>query len=60
MAKYRVTHDDGRTTEVFAPDDASAKKQANHAETSRVVIADRRGHPRVDPSLAVSVQKIKE
>lgn len=61
MAKYRVTHEDGRTTDVYAADDAGAKRQANHQETTRVIIAGRRGVPeRVDPSLSVSVIKIKE
>jgi hypothetical protein len=61
MSKYRVTHEDGRTTDVFAPDEDLAKKQANHSETTRVVIADRRGTPREnEPSIAVSAEKIKE
>lgn len=41
--KYRVTHEDGRTTDVQAPDEALAKRQANHQETTRVLIAGRRG-----------------
>lgn len=61
MAKYTVTHEDGRTTSVYASDEAGAKKQANHAETSRIVIAGKRNHPPgPDPSLAVSVQKVKD
>lgn len=61
MAKFRVTHEDGRSTDVFAPDEAGAKKQANHQETTRAIIDGRRGLPsRIDPSLAISVVKIKE
>lgn len=61
MAKYTVTHEDGRTTDVYASDDAGAKKQANHAEITRRVIAEKRNHPAgADPSLAVSVQKVKD
>lgn len=61
MAKYTVTHEDGRTTDVYAHDEASAKKQANHQETTDAVIADRRGVRRQhEPSLAVSVEKVKD
>ena len=61
MAKYRVTHEDGRTTDVHAGNETLAKKQANHQETSRVIIAGKRGHPPgADPSLAVSVEKLKD
>jgi hypothetical protein len=61
MAKYRVTHEDGRTTDVFAGDEAQAKRQANHQETTRVIIADKRGTPRgSEPSLSVSVEKVKD
>lgn len=60
MAKYVVTHEDGRQTAVYASDVAGAKKQANHAETSRVIIAQKRGLPHgPDPSLAVSVTQVK-
>lgn len=52
--KYRVTHEDGRTTVVCAPDVAGAKRQANHQETTRMVIATRRGLPSEPMSLAVS------
>lgn len=52
--KYRVTHDDGRTTLVYAPDEAGAKRQANHQETTRVVIQTRRGL-RVQPELSIAV-----
>lgn len=61
MAKYVVTHEDGRQTKVYAADEAGAKKQANHAETSRVIIAGRRGIPHgPDASLAFSVEKLKD
>lgn len=63
MATYRVRHEDGRTTNVVSTssDESTIKKQANHAETSRVIIAGRRGHSHgPDPSLAVAIEKIKE
>jgi hypothetical protein len=63
MATYEVTHEDGRKTRVNSDSgaDAVVKKQANHAETSRAVLADRRGLPRgAEPSLAVSVTKVKD
>jgi hypothetical protein len=61
MAKYVVTHEDGRQTKVYAADETGAKKQANHAETSRVIIAGRRGIPHgPDASLAFSVEKLKD
>lgn len=57
--KFRVTHEDGRTTDVFAPDEAGAKRQANHQETTRMVIATRLGHSAEPMSLAVSAVCIK-
>jgi hypothetical protein len=61
MAKYVVTHEDGRQTKVYAANESGAKAQANHAETSRIIIAGRRGVPdRTPPSLAVSVEKLKD
>jgi hypothetical protein len=60
VPKYRVTHEDGNTTDVYAPDEALAKKQANHQEVTRTVIADRRGTPRRDPSMATAATKIKD
>lgn len=62
MPQYEVTHEDGRKTRVHSSaDEAAIKKQANHAETTRVIIANRRGeNPGHDPSLAVSVKKIKD
>ena len=61
MAKYVVTHEDGRQTKVYAADESGAKRQANHAETSRIIIAGRRGIPdRVPASLAVGVEKLKD
>jgi hypothetical protein len=49
-----VTHEDGRTTDVCAPDLAGAKRQANHQETTRMLIASRRGLPAVAMSLATT------
>ena len=61
MPIYAVTHEDGRVTNVNAPDEALAKKQANHAETSRIIIAGKRNAPPgPDPSLAVSAVRVKE
>ncbi len=61
MAKWRVTHEDGRETEVYASDEAGAKRQGNHAETSRIVIAGKRNQPYgAEPSLVVSVDKVKD
>ena len=60
MAKWTVTHEDGRTTDVYAKDEGEAKKQANHHETTRVIIAGKRGVPHgPDASLSVSVVKVK-
>lgn len=61
MAKFCVRHEDGRTTDVYAPDEAAAKRQANHQETTRRVIAMKRNSPLgPEPSLAVSAEKIKD
>lgn len=61
MALYRVTHEDGRQTTVHSDNEAFVKKQANHAEVTRRVIAEKRNHPAgPDPSLAVSYEKIKD
>lgn len=61
MPKYSVTHQDGRTTAVFAPDEPSAIKQANYQEMTRTVIAGMRGTPAgPDPSLALSALKLKD
>lgn len=61
MPVYDVTHEDGRITRVISSDEKLAKKQANHQETTRRVIATiRREPPGADPSLAVSVRKIKD
>lgn len=61
MAKYLVTHEDGRQTAVFASNESEAKRQANHAETTRVVIATHRGVGALEPppSMAVSVVFVK-
>lgn len=59
--KWAVTLEDGRTFDVYAPEEAGAKKQANHQEMTRVVIANRLGLPaRPDPSIAVAATKLKE
>ena len=58
MATYKVTLEDGRTQYVDSDssDEKIIKKQANHAETSRIIIAGKRNHPPgPDPSLAVSI-----
>lgn len=62
MPVYEVEHEDGRSTRVISSgDEATVKKQANHAETSRVIIANRRGEsPKDPPSLAVKVKKVKD
>lgn len=61
MPKYRVTHEDGRETEVHSDREDLIKSQANHEEMTRVVIADKRGMPRgPEPSIAVSYVKIKD
>lgn len=63
MATYEVTHEDGRKTRVVSSsaDESVIKKQANHAETTRAVVAARRGNsPGPDQSLAVSVTKVKD
>jgi hypothetical protein len=59
--KWKVTHEDGRQTVVCAPDEALARRQANHAETSRVVIATKRGlPPGPPPSMAVSAECLEK
>jgi hypothetical protein len=61
VAKWVVTHEDGRQTNVYAADEKTAKKQANHHETTRVIIAGKRGVPHgPDASLAFSVEKVKD
>ncbi len=55
--KWRVTHDDGRVTVVCARTEAEAKKQANHQETTRVLIAVRRGLPS-GPDMSVAVSAV--
>lgn len=61
MAKYAVTHEDGRVTNVYAPDEAGAKKQALHQETTRAVIAAKRGTPPgPDTSIPIFVTKLKD
>ncbi len=61
MAKYRVTLEDGRTVEVNSDNPDYVKKQANHEEVTRMMIAEKRGMPdEVQPSIAVSYEKIKD
>jgi hypothetical protein len=55
--KWRVTHDDGRTTVVCALDEATAKKQANHQETTRVLIATKLGL-RAGPEMSIAVSAV--
>ncbi len=61
MPTYEVTHEDGRKTVVNSDQEQHVKKQANHAEITRRVIAEKRNHPAgPDPALAVSYVKIKD
>ena len=61
MPKWKVTHEDGRTSEAHSPDETGAKKQANFQEMTRTVIATKRGHPAgPEPSIAVKAEKIKD
>jgi hypothetical protein len=62
MSKYIVTLEDGRTIAVNTDDgEAAAKKQANHQEITRRVIAERQGHPTgPDPALAISAEKVSD
>ena len=62
MPTYDVTLEDGRVVKVKSDaDEAAIKKQANRAEMSRVVIANRLGRPAgPEPSLAVSIVKVKD
>jgi hypothetical protein len=52
---YDVFLEDGRIVKVRAESEATAKRQANHHEMTRVVIAGRRGVPAKPASMAVSV-----
>lgn len=52
--KFDVTHEDGRVTRVHAPDEAGARRQANHQETTRALIAARRGLPAAPIAIALS------
>lgn len=61
MAKFAVTLGDDRIVDVYAPDEAGALKQATHHETTRIVIATKRGHEIFIPvSHAVSAKKLKD
>lgn len=61
MPKYQVTLHDGRTVDAHAPNEEGAMKQAKHHETTRIVIATKRGHPiGPDASSPHSVQKVKD
>lgn len=58
MPKFEVELSDGRKISTFAPDDAGAKKQALHHETSRIQIAALRRQP-VTVSVAFPVNAVK-
>lgn len=61
MPKYQVTLHDGRTIDAHAPSPEGAMKQAKHHETTRIVIATKRGHPTgPDVSSPCSVTKVKD
>lgn len=61
MAKWQVTLADGREMSVYAPDEEGARAQASHAETTRVIIAAKRGQPQgPNASIAFSVKKVKD
>ena len=63
MATYEVKHEDGRVTKVHSDssEESTIRRQANHQETTRAVIADRLGRPRgAEPSIAVSVTKVSD
>jgi len=61
MAKFDVTLADGRSVSVFAPDVAAALRQAGHQETTRVIIAAKRGHPQgANASIGMSAVKVKD
>lgn len=59
--KYLVTLADGRTLHVYAANEDQARKQAAHAETTRVIIAAKRGQPiGPDASIAFHIEKVKD
>ena len=61
MPKYRVTLTDGRTTDAYAPDEAGAKKQAEHWDRDRFIIAVKKGmDPGPSISTSASVVKLKD
>ena len=61
MAKFDVTLADGRSVSVFAPDVAAALLQAGHQETTRVIIAAKRGHPQgPNASIGMTAVKVKD
>lgn len=61
MPKYDVTLMDGRILPVISANEDLAKKQALHHETSRIVIATKRGQEiTVPPSIPFSITKVKD
>lgn len=70
MAKFEVTHEDGRKTYVNSDssDLAVIKKQANHQDLTRALHRQQVGYtPKrnnweggADPSMAVSVEKVED
>lgn len=61
MPKFAVTLADGRTVEVYAPDEGASLYQANHQETTRITILAKRGHPiDLHASIGVSAAKLKD
>lgn len=61
MPKYEVELHDGRKIPVHSANEDLAKKQANHHETTRIVIATKRGEEiTTPPSIAKDIRKIKD
>lgn len=61
MAKFEVDMADGRTISIISANEQLAQKQAIHHETSRVVIATKRGQEiDVPPSIPVGIRKVKD
>ena len=61
MPKFHVTLHDGRIIPVHSAHPDLAMKQATHHETSRIVIATKRGQEVTVPvSSAASVVKVKD
>lgn len=62
MPKYEVTLLDGRVLPVLSSNEELAMKQANHHETTRIVIATKRDKVEglLPPSVAMKVRKVKD